>query len=87
MKISARKACIGVLKRICSVCGNDISIRVINRHIHGGHYFGKIKIPIKETGKYIKVGTSEILDGVDVVKWTGKEKEFEHWECDKCYGD
>ena len=45
-----------------------------------------MKLPVKGTGKYKKVGKTRIGKmKVDVVKWTGKEKEVEYWECNKCY--
>lgn len=75
------------ISRKCLVCGKRMSI-IVNkdRHYHGGHYFNKLKIPIKGTGKYRKVGKTKLGKlMVDVVKWTGKEKEIEYWECNKCY--
>lgn len=75
------------LKRKCSVCGKNIKISIDKRgRYDNAHYFGKIKIPINGTGKYKKVRTTRILKRkFDVVKWTGKEKEVEYWECNKCY--
>lgn len=46
-----------------------------------------MKVPIKGTGEYKQVGTSKLLEKkVPVVKWTGKEKKVEYWECNLCYG-
>lgn len=91
--------------RKCAVCGKKIRINVDEKgHYDKGHYFGKLKLPIKGTGEYKKVGMWLNLKGsdtclrrslrhttrllrrqVDIVKWTGKEKEVEYWECNKCY--
>lgn len=57
-------------------------------HYTGGHYFGKMKVPIGK-GRWKKVGATTILKPIqkmtDIVEWSGKEKEVEYWECDKCY--
>ena len=76
------------LKRKCATCGKNITIRILDKqgHYSNGHYFGKIKVPIKGTGNYEKVGVSKILGRrISVVKWTGKERGVEYWECNKCY--
>ncbi len=55
-------------------------------HYDKEHYFSEMKIPIKGTGHHKKTGTSRLLGKkVNVVKWTGKEKKTEYWECNKCY--
>ena len=74
------------LKKACGVCGKKLEIILDkDKNYSVGHYFWKIKIPVGK-GEYIKIGTFSILKKkYDVVKWTGKEKEFEYWECDKCY--
>tara|TARA_Y100000310_G_scaffold49097_1_gene45427 strand:- start:271 stop:507 length:237 start_codon:yes stop_codon:yes gene_type:complete len=71
----------------CVVCRKRIKINLDKKgHYDNGHYFGKVNVPIKGTGKYKKVGTSKILgEKIDVVKWTGKEKQAEYWECNECY--
>ena len=76
-----------IINRKCVVCDKNIRI-ILNRngHYNNGHYFNKLKVPIRGTGEYKRVGTSKLFDEkVNVVKWTGKEKEVEYWECDKCY--
>lgn len=74
------------IKRNCVVCGKEMDIRIDKRgRYNPGHYFGKRRIPIKGTGKYIEIGKSKVIKGARIVKWTGKEKEVEHWECNKCY--
>lgn len=75
------------MMRKCVVCGKKIKINVDEKgHYDTGHYFGKLKLPIKGTGEYNKVGTTRLLKRqVQVVEWTGKEKEVEYWECNKCY--
>jgi len=72
--------------RKCVVCGKCVKINLDKKgHYDNGHYFGKFKLPLKGTGCYKKVGASKILgEKVDVVKWTGKEKEVEYWECNRC---
>lgn len=77
------------LVRRCSVCGEKMKIKLNkDKTYFGGNYFGKMKVPIGK-GEWKKVGTSTILKSIqkrtDVVKWTGKEKEVEYWECNKCY--
>ena len=73
--------------RKCLVCGKRIKIILYKKgHYEGGHYFSKIKIPIKGTGDYKKIKSAKILwKKFDVVKWTGKEKKIEYWECNSCY--
>ncbi|MCR4368828.1 MAG: hypothetical protein NUV67_02885 [archaeon] len=75
------------LKRKCLICGKYFHTTVYeNRKYSNGHYFGKIPAPIKGTGEWKKVGTFKFgkLKG-NTVKWTGKEKKFEYWECNLCY--
>jgi len=75
------------ITRKCSICGKRMKITVYeDGYYRNGHYFGKLKLPIKGTGKYKKTGTSQIFGKkIDVVEWNGKEKEIEYWECDACY--
>ena len=57
-------------------------------HYNNGHYYNKIKLPIKGTGEYKKVGATKIgKHQIDVVDWTGKEKEIEYWECNECFDE
>ena len=74
------------IKRKCLVCGRKINIKIYeDRHYIGGHYFNKMRIPVGK-GEHKIIGTSKILGKkVNVVKWTGKEKEVEYWECNDCY--
>ena len=47
-----------------------------------------MKVPIKGTGEYKKIGTTKLLKMKDdIVGWTGKEKEIEYWECNECYNE
>ena len=75
--------------RKCIVCSKPIRIKVYeDGHYNNGHYYNKIKLPIKGTGKYKKVGTTKIgKHQIDVVDWTGKEKEIEYWECNECFDE
>jgi len=73
------------IKRKCSICGKGISVILHGRKYDNGHYFGKIKIPVGP-GEHKKIRTTKIgRHKFDVVKWTGKEKEVEYWECNKCF--
>jgi hypothetical protein len=77
------------IKRRCVVCGKKLTIKLNdNRTYIGGQFFGKIKIPTGKA-KWKKVGTSTILKPIqkrtDIVKWIGKEKTVEYWECNNCY--
>jgi len=77
------------LKRKCLICGKYFyTIIRENGKYSNGHYFGKVPTQIEGTGEWKKVGTFRIgkLKG-DTVKWTGKEKKFEYWECNSCYED
>lgn len=76
------------LNRRCVFCGKKITIvRYNDKYYRGGQYFGKHKIPIGK-GEYKKVGTTKLFKRkVSVVKWTGKEKEVEYWECNACYNE
>ena len=75
------------LKRMCLVCGKKIYTTVFeNGKYTNGHYFGKMKLPIEGTGEWKKTGTTKIgKQKIGVVKWTGKEKEIEYWECNSCF--
>ncbi len=69
------------------MCGKKFKTRVYDdRHYSNGHYFGVMKLPVKGTGEYRKIGKSKLFDKeLDVVEWTGEEKEIEYWECDSCF--
>jgi len=77
---------INEIERECIVCGRHLRISLENNgEYSGGHYFGKISIAVGE-GEYRKVERSKLLDmEVDVVEWTGEEREEEYWECDDCF--
>jgi hypothetical protein len=74
------------MNRKCAVCGKKIRITLYkDGHYINGNYFNKIKIPIGK-GEYKKIRTSKLFGKkVDIVKWNGKEKEVEYWECNKCF--
>lgn len=74
------------IKRRCVVCGAEIRSKVNEKGVYdNGHYFGEAKIPVGK-GDYKKVGVFKRSNKkYDVVKWTGKEKEMEYWECNKCF--
>ncbi len=75
------------IKRRCLICGKKTIITLYpDRHYRNGHYFGKLHLQIKGTGEWKKVEATKLFGKkIDVVKWTGKEKEKEYWECNKCY--
>jgi len=76
------------INRVCLVCGKRIRVTLYaDRHYRNGHYFATIKFPVGK-GEYKKIGTSTLFGKkVDIVKWTGKEKEVEYWECNICYDE
>lgn len=75
------------IKSKCSICGKVIKININKKGKYcNGYYFGVMGMPIKGTGEYKKVGTAKFLNKkIKVVKWTGKERDIEYWECNKCY--
>lgn len=75
------------LKRKCLICGQLFSLTVYaDGHYNKGHYFGRLKLPIEGTGEYKKTGFTCIgKQKIAIVKWTGKEKELEYWECNNCF--
>ncbi|MBI5553923.1 MAG: hypothetical protein HY917_04250 [Candidatus Diapherotrites archaeon] len=75
------------INRKCCVCGKAIysSVNPKGRYSNG-HYFGKFKIPIEGTGKYEKIGkTRPGKIKCNVVRWNGKERSVEYWECNSCF--
>lgn len=73
--------------RKCLVCGKKLTIALqADGTYKNAHYFGDFNVPVKGTGKNKKAGTF-MLGGkkYSIVKWTGKEKKVEYWECEKCY--
>ncbi|MDO8623657.1 MAG: hypothetical protein Q7R52_05420 [archaeon] len=72
----------------CVVCGKKLNIKLNKDRIYnGGYYFGKVNAPIGK-GKWKKVGKTKLLGKmIDVVKWTGKNKKVEYWECKKCFNE
>jgi len=86
--MAKRKAAkITKISRTCIACGKRISIKLYpDRSYRGGEFFGRHKIPIEGTGEWKKTGTWRFLGRkFSIVKWTGKEREEEHWECPECY--
>jgi hypothetical protein len=84
---SKTKLKVPVIWRSCCICGKRLRIKLYpDRSYRGAEFFGRHKIPIKGTGEYKKIDTFKIGDLVgDVVKWTGKERGVEHWECPACF--
>lgn len=82
--ISIKKA----ITKACAVCGRRMRIVLYNDGFYrNGHFFKTMKIPIGK-GEYKKVGTSKMGGKkVDIVKWTGKEKTIEYWECNDCFSE
>lgn len=75
-------------RRKCIVCGKLINITLYqDGHYKNGHFFKVIKVPVGK-GEYKKVKTTKIFGKkCDIVKWTGKEKEVEYWECNDCFNE
>lgn len=72
------------LRRKCAVCGRELIIRVHEDGTYeGGHYFGKISIPM---GRMVKIGEEYIpgIGKVEIVEFEDYE-EMEYWECDDCF--
>jgi hypothetical protein len=66
IRISTERTNQNVMKKIkgnCAVCGENMSIRITDNlgHYSNGHYFGKMRIPIRGMGKYKKVGRSTLF--------------------------
>lgn len=79
---------IRAIKRKCSICGKKISVKLYGKKYSGAHYFGKIEVPVKGTGEYKKISTLKMgRKSYPVVKWTGKKKYFEYWECEGCFDE
>ncbi len=72
--------------RKCLVCGKKFNVEIDpKKWDKEGVYFGIIKFPVGK-GKNVRVG--EIKFGkhrFPVVKWTGKKKRVEYWECRSCF--
>lgn len=75
------------LVRKCSTCGKSIRIKTYSDgHYNRGVYWGRLKLPVDGTGEYKKIGISRMFGKtVSIVKWTGKEREVEDWECNGCF--
>jgi len=72
--------------RKCNICGRRLNI-ILNRDktYEGGHYFGKVDVN-EGNGDYVKIRTSKFLGKkTNIVRWTGKTRKAEYWECDKCF--
>lgn len=66
-----------VMKK-CLICGKSFKI--------GGQYYGKIVLPERSPGKWIKIGAITIDDrNYPVAYFTGRKKKIDHWECPICY--
>lgn len=72
------------IKRKCLVCGKEINVILHGKKYTSSYYFGKFRIPVGP-GEYKKMGnTTSGRIKADIVKWSGKEKDIEYWECNKC---
>lgn len=78
---------IRIVYRKCLICGKKMKIKLTRGgRYNTGHFFSKLKIPIEGTGKHVKIGEQKIgKTRYDVVKWTGKSRKVEYWECNSCY--
>lgn len=77
----------GKIKRHCLICGKHFyTIIYKGGKYSSGHYFSTLKIPIDGTGEYKKIGSFTMAKKkYNTVKWIGKEKKVEYWECNECY--
>lgn len=76
-----------VIYKKCLVCGKKVRIiHYRDGHCRNAYFYGILEDPIEGTGENVKTGVFEYgeLKG-DVVKWTGKVKKYEYWECEDCY--
>ena len=82
-----KKIAIRRIRRKCLVCGKQINIKIYHdKHYHNSHHFGIMDLPIKGTGEYKAIGKSKTPGlKANIVKWTGKVKKVEYWECESCY--
>lgn len=74
--------------RKCSICGKRIRFNVDSKGKYdNGHFFGLMKIPVEGTGEWKKKKKDRFGKHwfTVVSDWTGKEKKFEYWECNKCF--
>jgi len=83
---SSRSVDTKTLLRRCLVCGKQIRVRIYpDGHYLNGQFFKKLKVPIGQ-GHYKEIGKTRFgKSRFKVVKWIGKEKEIEYWECNACY--
>jgi len=72
--------------RKCSICSKRLNIRLKkDKSYEGGHYFGKININ-EGNGNYVKTKTQKFLGRkINIVRWTGKTRKAEYWECERCF--
>lgn len=78
----------GKVKTKCIVCGKELEITLFeNGEYSGGHYFGKMELPVGE-GENRILGKKDIGGmEVEVFEWTGDHEEMEYWECDDCFNE
>lgn len=74
------------IKRKCVGCGKYITVQLKGKKPLNAHYFGIVKVPVGK-GEYIKTGKTIMIGKIEVgeSRWTGKMREVEWWECEKCY--
>ncbi|MFH0970437.1 MAG: hypothetical protein V1776_03175 [Candidatus Diapherotrites archaeon] len=77
------------IRRKCLICGKWMWVRLTKSgHYDKGHFFSKLKFPIEGTGEHVKVGTFRMGGkSHNVVRWTGKVRKVEYWECNKCFDE
>ena len=73
-----------IIKRKCVVCGKNLAISLNKKEYSGGNYYGRLNLPVGR-GKWVKIKPNKLFEKeTHIVRWTGKEKEVEYWECDSC---
>ncbi len=75
-----------IIHRKCSICLKKMKNKLEKDDKYdNGHYFGRVKFPVGK-GEYKKIKSTKTRQKeFPVAKWTGKKKEFEYWECNKCF--
>ncbi|HLD81117.1 MAG TPA: hypothetical protein VJA40_03875 [archaeon] len=71
----------------CTVCGSFDSEQ--------WHWFFYVPVHVEGTGEWKRLKDSHVFckhskgkcEPISVVKWTGKNKYFEYWECDDCFNE
>lgn len=76
------------IRRQCASCGKHITVQLQGKKPLNAYYFGRMKLPVGK-GKWVIISSGKkiMMGKVEIKKarWTGREREVEYWECEKCY--